>query len=120
MKLAIVGSRDFTDYELFKNEMKKYLDEVTITEIVSGGATGTDSLAERLANEYSIDFVVYYPEWSVYGKGAGPVRNKKIVNRCDKMIAFPSKIGKGTQNAIQQCIQAGKTVDVIKLKCNGY
>ena len=38
MKLVIVGSRTFNDYELLKKETDKLISEYNITEIVSGGA----------------------------------------------------------------------------------
>lgn len=50
MKLAIVGTRTFNDYELLckrVNEMQCY----GVTEVVSGGAKGADTLAERYAKE---------------------------------------------------------------------
>lgn len=45
MKLAIIGSRD-----LQTSNLKKYIPE-GITEIVSGGAKGTDSCAKCYATE---------------------------------------------------------------------
>jgi predicted Rossmann fold nucleotide-binding protein DprA/Smf involved in DNA uptake len=53
MKLALIGSRDFNDYESFEAAILKVLSEewkILISEfshIVSGGAKGADSLAER-------------------------------------------------------------------------
>jgi hypothetical protein len=38
MKLAVIGSRDFNDYNLLKSE----LDKIFITLIVSGGAAGAE------------------------------------------------------------------------------
>lgn len=47
MKIAIVGSRSFKDYELLKNEVEKFITENSLEEvtIVSGGAVGADTLA---------------------------------------------------------------------------
>ena len=51
IKLAIVGSRDFTDYERFKEAVLQTLlnwnvNKTDIEYIVSGGAKGADTLAE--------------------------------------------------------------------------
>ena len=51
MKLAIVGSRTFNDYELLKDEVDKLLKKYNITEIVTGGARGADTLAEQYAKD---------------------------------------------------------------------
>jgi hypothetical protein len=49
MKVSIIGSRDFTSYETFNSELEKL--NLDITSIVSGGAIGTDTLAEQYANK---------------------------------------------------------------------
>lgn len=45
----IVGSRGYTDYASFKAKCDALLAEKSDIEIVSGGASGTDALAERYA-----------------------------------------------------------------------
>lgn len=45
MKIAVIGSRTFDDY----NRLKRILDLYPATTIVSGGAHGADSLGERYA-----------------------------------------------------------------------
>lgn len=49
MNIGIVGGRDFSDYELLKNEVSKFIDEnlTSVNAIVSGGAKGADTLAEK-------------------------------------------------------------------------
>ena len=107
MKLAIVGSRNFTDYDNFKLAVIKVLQEWNITleqidNIVSGGAKGADTLAERFSQEYQIKMVIYRPDWNLYGKRAGILRNTDIVESSTHMIAFPSRSGKGTQDSIRK------------------
>ena len=41
MKVGIVGSREFKNYELFSDVMKQYLSDISW--VVSGGAPGADS-----------------------------------------------------------------------------
>lgn len=109
--VGIVGSRNFTDYKLFC----KVIDEWTktngpITKIISGGCRGADTMAERYAKEWNIPAVVFNAEWEEYGKSAGFVRNKKIVEDSTCIIAFPSKNGKGTQNTIE--LAKERSIDV--------
>ena len=49
MKIAIVGSRNFHDYELLDKTIKNNIDIDDIDYIVSGGAQGADRLGERFA-----------------------------------------------------------------------
>lgn len=60
MKLAVIGSRNFEDYELMKSVLMKY----SIEEIVSGGARGADNLAEKSANEYKIKKIIFKPNYA--------------------------------------------------------
>jgi hypothetical protein len=54
MKVAVIGSRVFTDYQL----MKETLDQMTgITEIISDGAD------ERYSEEKNLDLTVFLPDW---------------------------------------------------------
>ena len=56
MRLAIVGSRYFTDYDMFKNVVDKYiLDNGQPDVIISGGAAGADTLAKT----YSFKTIYY-------------------------------------------------------------
>lgn len=104
MKLAIVGSRTFNDYEMVKEALK----DLAITEIVSGGAKGADTLAEKYAAENSIPVKVFKPEWGKYGRGAGPKRNKQIVDYADKVIAFWDGESRGTKSSIDLATEQGK------------
>ena len=58
MIAAIVGSRDFNDYDkLCKFIYKTCIDEnYSIREIVSGGARGADKLGEQFAKNYNLSF----------------------------------------------------------------
>jgi len=111
MKVAIIGSRSFDDYELVLETLKQYTD---ITEIVSGGAKGADALAERYANEYAIPIKLFLPDWKKFGRAAGVVRNKDIIAYCDMAIAFWDGASKGTKSSINICGKTGTRVEVVQ------
>jgi hypothetical protein len=111
MKIAVIGSRSFTDYEL----LKKTLNEITgITKVISGGAKGADSLAEQWAKEKQIETVIYKPDWAKYGRGAGVVRNRLIIEDCDLCIAFWDGESKGTKSSIDHCKKLNKKLTIVK------
>lgn len=99
MKLAVIGSRGFNDYEL----VKRSLNNINITLIISGGAKGADSLAERYASEFSIPTVIYKADWALYGRGAGVIRNTEIIQNAEVVIAFWDGVSKGTLDSIKKC-----------------
>jgi hypothetical protein len=111
-KLAIVGSRDYHDYDAFSKHVATFLAEANLIlnqiEIVSGGANGADALAERWAKEHNIKCIVFPADWAKYGNSAGPRRNQQIVDYCDRVLAFPSRAGRGTQDTIDRAHRANK------------
>lgn len=118
MKLAIVGSRNYEDYTEFKNVIAKTLKKWNVTiadieKIISGGAKGADSLADKFAKENDIPITNFYPDWKAFGKAAGVMRNTDIVNECTHIIAFPSRDGSGTQDSIRKARKENKIIEVM-------
>lgn len=111
MKAAVIGSRSFTDYEKLKTILEGY----PITEIVSGGAIGADSLAERYATEKGLDLTLFYPDWKAFGPAAGPIRNERIVERADEVFAFWDMKSKGTLNSIGHAHKQKKVCHIINV-----
>lgn len=112
MKIAIVGSRSFKDYELLKNEVEKFITENSLEEvtIVSGGAVGADTLAEQFAAEMGYKTVIFLPEYKKYGRGACHVRNTQIIENSDIVFAFWDKKSKGTLDSINKAKKLNKSV----------
>jgi len=110
IRLAIVGSRDFTNYNVLKVIISNIFyrnDVLKIAEIVSGGAKGADSLGDRFAKENDIPIKLFLPDWNTYGKSAGFRRNKLIVENCDVLLAFWDGKSKGTQHSINIAKELG-------------
>lgn len=80
MKILVAGSRNYYDYAEFSEVMDYTHKKYNITEIVSGGARGADSLAERYAKENNIPIKVFKADWDTYGKSAGFIRNADMHN----------------------------------------
>lgn len=112
MKLAIVGSRSFCDYELLKTKVNEHFSNVQT--IVSGGAKGADALGERYAKDNGINTEIHVPEWDRYGKSAGYRRNVDIINNADSVIAFWDGESKGTKHSIDIAKKLGKSIVVIR------
>ncbi len=109
MKLAIIGSRGFNDYDL----LKTMIDLTDVDLIVSGGAKGADSLANILAEENQIPIKVFLPEWKKYGYRAGFIRNSYIIEEADKVIAFWDGQSKGTLDSINKAKILGKPITIV-------
>lgn len=99
LAVAVVGSRTFTDYALLARTLDALRGTVKIRELISGGAKGADTLAERWARENKVPIRVFRPDWSL-GRCAGLMRNKDIVKEADYVLAFWNGTSRGTSNSI--------------------
>lgn len=111
MKIAVIGSRTFDNYELLCKSLDTFYPK--ITQIISGGALGADSLAERFAKEQGISTLIFKPDWEKYGKVAGFIRNKDIVESADIVVAFWNGVSKGTFNSIDHAYKMKKSVIIV-------
>lgn len=102
-RIVVAGCRNYENY----NEAKEYID-YCISEIkskytlvfVSGGCRGADSLGERYAIENGYKIERYFAKWDMYGKSAGPKRNKKMAQIGDYIICFWDGKSRGTKSMI--------------------
>ena len=108
MKLAIVGSRTFNDYNVLCDFIEEKYDVSKISAIVSGGAKGADALGERFANDYCKELIVFPAEWKKYGKRAGFIRNVDIIKECDECVCFWDGQSHGTKHDIDLCKEMNK------------
>jgi len=106
MRLAIIGSRTFNDYNLLRKSIHIFNTEIDC--IISGGAKGADSLAKQFAEEWHIEYVEFPAEWNKYGKAAGFRRNHDIVNACDTVLAFWDGKSRGTKHSLDLARDAKK------------
>lgn len=116
MKIAIIGSRDFTDYDFLKQTVSEFLEHnfLTCTHIVSGGAKGADTLAHQFVLEHELDMIVFKHNWKLYGKRAGVIRNTDIVENADIIIAFWDGKSTGTKDTLKKATALNKRT-VVKL-----
>ena len=105
MKIAVIGSRNLN----IKN-IEDYISECD--EIVTGGAIGIDSCAKEYAKRKGIKLTEFLPEYNLYGRTAPIVRNKKIVDYADKVIAIWDGNSKGTLSVIKYARKTKKACEI--------
>jgi predicted Rossmann fold nucleotide-binding protein DprA/Smf involved in DNA uptake len=110
--VAVIGSRTITDEKIVYTFIKSIFDNFDDIIIVSGGAAGVDAAAEFFADDYNIDIIVIKPDWKKYGKCAGMLRNKSIIDLADTVIAVQKNNSLGTQNSINLAKKAQKKLYV--------
>lgn len=110
MKTIIAGSREINDLSLITKAVSEC--GWIVSEVVSGNARGVDRLGETWALYNAVPIQLFPAEWDVYGKSAGPIRNRKMAEYADTLIAIWDGKSKGTKNMIDTATKLGLTVYV--------
>lgn len=112
MRVIIAGSRDFNDYHTLRKVCDKILHKQKSVQIVSGMARGADKLGEQYANEKNYKVYCMPADWEKEGKRAGYIRNKKMAEFADSLIAFWDGDSRGTKMMIDLAEANGLQVKV--------
>lgn len=84
--------------------------------IVTGGANGVDSIAEYIAKVNNIRTEIITPDFSIgYDVKQYFIRNDKIIDESDLIIAVWNGSSHGTRYVIQQCKNKNKKCEVIPI-----
>lgn len=110
MKIAIVGSRDYPRPQ----QVVRYIEQLPYTDvIISGGARGVDRIAEHVARERGMQTIIYPADWEKYGKSAGMIRNREIIEAADKVVCFWDGVSRGTNHSINLAKKLRKPLEII-------
>ena len=104
-RVLICGSRKYRN-AIAIPRLVKGLPSGTV--VIHGGAAGADSLADLYARQNGLETEAYPADWNKYGRGAGPVRNKQMLDegRPTEVVAFvadPTN-SPGTANMVLQAL----------------
>ncbi len=78
-RILVRGGVTFADEALLNETLDRVIGDEKVM-LVSGGARGADALAEKYAKDRNIRIRVFPAEWKKYGKGAGPIRNRQMLD----------------------------------------
>jgi hypothetical protein len=112
--VIVSGSRTITDYAAVKSVLDSHRHRIHT--VFVGDARGVDALAVRWCKENGITYQIFRAEWNLYGRGAGPERNKDmILAGGEALIAIYEGESKGTKNMMAQAERAGIPVYPVEL-----
>ncbi len=119
-RLIVCGGVDFKDYNYLKTQLDRLIAYYENIRLVSGHARGVDTLAEQYAAEKSMPIQVFPAEWKKYGKAAGPIRNRAMLEYAKEetpvVAAFWNGKSRGTGNMLKQAKAAGAECHVFSYK----
>ena len=112
--IGIVGSRERNsvhDYDLVLTALRQLVITEKLESIIicSGGAyDGADDFAKSISEQLEIPLLLHLPNWKKRGKAGGPLRNKKIAESSDYLIACWDGKSKGTKSCVSHFKELGK------------
>lgn len=115
-RLLITGSRYFNDAGLMSAAISDAVSTLrgfgfAHIVLVHGGARGADMLAAHIGKSMGLEIEAHPARWDVYGKAAGPVRNKEMVELgADLVLAFPVGESRGTRGCMRLARERGCAV----------
>ena len=112
MNLLIVGSRSIKEFDLSEHI------STPPDLIISGGADGIDSIAEKYADDHRISKLILRPKYNTYGKYAPLKRNEKMVDLADEILIIWDGESKGTKYTEQYAKKTNKYIRTIVCKKN--
>lgn len=112
-RVLVTGSRDWDDVHKVKMALEPYQGGTLVT---GACPTGADAIAER----HWRGVIERHPaQWGVYGRYAGPKRNREMVeSKPDVVLAFSRNQSRGTEGTIQMAKEAGLRVEVYRSEDN--
>ncbi|NJO49796.1 MAG: DUF2493 domain-containing protein [Leptolyngbyaceae cyanobacterium RM2_2_4] len=129
MKIAVIGSREFDNYDLMCEHLDSLIAQTLHGDgkvsLLSGGAPGADSLAEVYAMQRDLEIEVIEADWDdltqpdaliktnrwgkKYDANAGKRRNTEIVRKADLVVAFHNG-SPGTADSLAKARLMGKKI----------
>lgn len=109
MKLAIVGSRGIKHADIGQILRQHNL---TPSTVISGGAIGVDTLAEKWAEAHNVPVEIFKPDYKKHLRGAPIRRNELMARECDVLLAIWDGKSRGTTHIMNYTRKLGKPVIV--------
>lgn len=113
MKLIIAGSRHIRpSMGMINDGIRQVLTLMKgpIKEIVSGCAEGVDIEGEHWASHYQVPVTRFRAHWELFGRRAGPMRNRKMAEYGDALLLIWDGESRGSSNMRKEALNQGLPV----------
>jgi hypothetical protein len=107
MRVVVTGGRDFDDAYMVHCALENIRSNSGIAELIHGGARGADSLCAAWASVNGVPVQQFRADWNKHGKGAGPIRNQRMIDEGKPDVAVAFAGGRGTADMVRRCKASG-------------
>ena len=109
MTSLIVGSRSIMDFDL-----SPYI-PADVDTVISGGARGIDTLAEKYADSHRLSKYILRPMYKLYGRVAPLKRSEEMVEMADAVLIIWDGCSEGTKHTLKYAKRCNKPLILINL-----
>lgn len=117
MWVVVCGSRSIESVELVASAVAE--SGFDISAVVSGCARGVDAAAASWAAAAGVSVIELPANWGKFGKSAGMIRNREMLEIADAVIAIWDGKSRGTKHMIHIARHAGVPVYVKRAGAEG-
>ena len=111
LKIVVTGSRDWTDTARIRRALQAVPGGPHV--LLHGDCRGADRIAAGIARNLCWKVEAFPARWDLYGKAAGPIRNREMLEeRPDLVLAFPLPGSQGTADCVEKALRLGLKVKV--------
>ena len=114
--ITVTGSRTITDKEFIFKCLDDFLLQHNLLGknlmLNSGHAKGVDQIAEEWAKERGVLIQLFPANWEKFGKAAGMIRNKDMVDNAEYVCGIWNGESRGTKGALDYAKEKNKVVHV--------
>lgn len=115
VRMGVIGSRGISDYGIVSHILTA--NAINVGCLLSGGAIGVDSCAQRWAEENAVPFILFKPYFLLDPQAGYSVRhyftrNKQIIDNSDLVIAISNGDSPGTKWGINYAKKRGINLKV--------
>lgn len=114
-KVIVAGSRNMTDKKTVYGYLDRLRKKIGDFEVVSGMAKGADSIGVEWAVERGLAVAKFPARWSTEGKSAGFLRNERMADHADLLVAFWDGYSVGTKHMIETASKKKLPKTVVKI-----
>lgn len=117
-KLIVSGIRRCDRKDAVFAEISKYIGEIgSVDEIVAGGSTGVDMIAKMYAEDHSIKYTEFVPNWQDDLNAAGLIRDARMAEYGTHLVVLSNGVSKESKNLIEEAERNNLSIKTVGIFC---